>query len=119
MALKLVGAERSLVNNRYRRHLWPQTMNDAEKKAVAIRYGEEDSAPRVLASGSGFLAERIEALAREHGVPAVKNTLLTDLLAVLEPGTPIPSDAYRLVAEILAFLYRTDLRFRENHRFMG
>jgi flagellar biosynthesis protein len=93
-------------------------MTDSEKKAVALRYGEEDSAPRILASGSGYLAERIEALAREHGIPAVKNTLLSDLLSVLEPGTTIPSDAYRLVAEILAFLYRTDIRFRESHRFM-
>lgn len=93
-------------------------MTDSEKKAVALRYGEEDSAPRVLASGSGYLAERIEALAREHGIPTVKNTFLSDLLSVLEPGTTIPSDAYRLVAEILAFLYRTDIRFRESHRFM-
>jgi flagellar biosynthesis protein len=94
-------------------------MTDSEKKAVALRYGEEDAAPKILASGSGYLAERIEALAREHGIPAVKNTLLIDLLSILEPGTTIPSDAYRLVAEILAFLYRTDIRFRESHRFMG
>lgn len=94
-------------------------MSPLEKKTVALRYGEEDAVPRVLASGSGYLAERIEALAREHGIPIRKDSLLTDLLAILETGSNIPTDAYRLVAELLAFLYRTDMRFRESHPFMG
>lgn len=94
-------------------------MSPPEKKTVALRYGEEDAVPRVLASGSGYLAERIEALAREHRIPVVKDSLLTDLLSHVEPGSHISTDAYRLVAELLAFLYRTDARFREAHGFIA
>lgn len=94
-------------------------MNNYERKTVALRYGEDDAAPRVLASGTGYLADRIEVLAREHGIPIVKDTFLADILSIIEPGSTIPKEAYKLVAELLAFLYRTDVTFRESHKFMA
>jgi flagellar biosynthesis protein len=40
------------------------------RRAVALRYDpEREEAPRVVASGKGHLAVRIEELAREAGVP--------------------------------------------------
>ncbi len=83
------------------------------KHAVALRYEEGDRAPRILASGAGVLAERILALAREHHIPIREDDSLTAILSRLEVGVEIPSETYRAVAEILAFLFRTDRAWRK------
>ena len=81
--------------------------------AVALRYAEDDQAPRVVASGAGEIARRILELAQEHGVPIEKNDTLTDILARLDLGYEIPAETYQAVAEILAFLYRADEAWRK------
>ena len=81
--------------------------------AVALRYAEENRAPRVVASGAGELAKKILELAREHGVPVRKDDSLMDILARLDLGHEIPLETYRAIAQILAFLYRTDLAWRK------
>lgn len=83
------------------------------KRAVALRYNPgEDSAPRLVAKGRGHLAERIIALAREHGIPIQEDPDLVELLAVIEVGDLVPEELYGAVAEILAFLYRLNRRAR-------
>jgi len=77
--------------------------------AVALRYdGEQDRAPRVVAKGSGPLAERIMAVAREHGVPLHEDAGLAGALYRLDLLEEIPPELYRAVAEVLAFLYVLD-----------
>jgi flagellar biosynthesis protein len=77
------------------------------RRAAALRYvAGETSAPEVLATGEGHLAERIIALAHEHGIPVHENRDLVHLLAQLPPGTVIPAELYRAVAEVIAFLLR-------------
>ena len=51
------------------------------------------------------LAERILALARQHGVPIRHDPDLVGLLAVLDVGSQIPPELYQAVAEVLAFVY--------------
>ncbi len=81
------------------------------RKAVALRYDRrKDQAPRVIAKGTGLLAERIIALAREHGVRIHEDPELVALLSKLDISVEIPEDLYRAVAEVLAFLYRLDRR---------
>ena len=95
---------------------------DEEKKrqkAVALHYAELDSAPRVVAAGAGEIAKRILELAAEHGVPVQKNDSLVDILAKLNVGYEIPPETYRAVAEILAFLYRTDAAWRKRFQQKG
>lgn len=76
------------------------------RRAVALQYDPaEDSAPRVVAEGSGVLAERIIELAREHRVAIREDPLLVQALAQLEVGEAIPSDLYVVVAEVFAWLY--------------
>ncbi len=76
------------------------------KKAVALRYREEsESSPRIVAKGSGKLAERIIAVAQENNVFIQEDPDLVGLLAQLDVNTDIPEDLYRAVAEILAFVY--------------
>lgn len=76
--------------------------------AVAIRYDQEKmAAPIVVAKGAGYLAQRIKELAREHGVIVIENKFVArTLYKLVEIGREIPSDLYRAVAEILAYVYR-------------
>jgi flagellar biosynthesis protein len=77
------------------------------KRAVALRYNpKEDAAPRLVAAGQGHVAERILALAREHGIPIHEDPDLVEILAALDLGELIPEELYGALAEILAFLYR-------------
>ena len=76
--------------------------------AVALRYisGEMD-APKVVAKGAGFVAEKIKAIGQEHGVPTVENKPLAQILyKTVELGQMIPATLYHLVADVLAFVYR-------------
>lgn len=76
--------------------------------AVALKYDpEQGAAPKVLAKGAGFLAERIRDIARHAGVPIVENkSLARSLFKLVAVGKEIPSDLYRAVAEVLAYVYR-------------
>ncbi len=79
------------------------------KKAVALRYDREhDSAPAIVGKGAGLMAEKIIALAREHGVPIHPDSDLVEVLSRLNINENIPPDTYIMVAEILAFIYRTN-----------
>ncbi len=83
------------------------------QRAVALRYAEEDKAPKVVASGPGEIARRILELARENDVPIKKDDSLVDILSKLDVGYEIPPETYKAVAEILAFLYRTDEEWKK------
>ena len=76
--------------------------------AVALEYRRgEMAAPRVIAKGRGLLAERIKAVAREHGVPTVENVPLAQALyKSAEVGATIPAVLFDAVAEVLAYLIR-------------
>lgn len=85
------------------------TREPGPRKAVALRYREEhEHAPRVLAKGSGDVAERILALAREHGIPLHEDRDLLGLLACLDLGAVVPPAMYRALAEVLAHVYRAN-----------
>lgn len=77
--------------------------------AVALKYERGvDKAPVILAKGENRFAQRIKALAAEHGVPTVENKPVARLLfAMGKVGESIPAELYQAVAEILAVVYRT------------
>lgn len=77
------------------------------KKAIALRYQEgTDEVPQVVAEGKGLLAEKILALAEEHGIAIHRDPVLLESLAVLEVGEQIPAELYPVVAEVLVFVQR-------------
>jgi flagellar biosynthesis protein len=80
----------------------------ADKRAVALSYEHGDPAPRITATGSGLVAERILAAAREAGVPIRQDAALARALGTLELGTEIPEALWAAVAETLAWAYRLD-----------
>jgi flagellar biosynthesis protein FlhB len=77
--------------------------------AVALKYERgTDEAPVILAKGENRFAQRIKALAAEHGVPVVENKPVARLLFSMgKVGEAIPAELYHAVAEILAVVYRT------------
>lgn len=82
------------------------------KKAVALKYrAQTDAAPRLAAKGRGGLADKIIAVAKEHGIPIHEDSDLVEILAGLEIDKEIPPDLYKVVAELLAFIYRINGRF--------
>jgi flagellar biosynthesis protein len=84
------------------------------KKAVALRYVPgKDQAPKVAAKGSGLIAQKIIDLAREHGIPMKEDPALIEVLSQLDFHQEIPPAVYVVVAEILAFIYSTNTRWRE------
>jgi flagellar biosynthesis protein FlhB len=76
--------------------------------AVALLYEREEmAAPRVVAKGSGWIAEKIKEVARAHGVPILENKPLAQALyKTVELGQMIPSSMYQMVADLLAHVYR-------------
>jgi len=79
------------------------------KKAVALSYDEAvDEAPKVVASGSGLVAERIVKTAQEAGVAIQENPGLVSALAALDLGEQIPAELFPVVAEVLVWVRRVD-----------
>ncbi len=83
-------------------------MQQQEKKelktAVALAYEPGDSAPKILATGKGEVAERIIEKAKENDVPFYQDNKLAETLSRLQIGDAIPPELYDVVAEILVFV---------------
>ena len=77
---------------------------EKKKQAIALEYDPVEDAPRVLASGTGVLAEKIIEKAKEANVPIHRDDKLADTLSRLEIGEMIPPELYEVVAEILVFV---------------
>jgi flagellar biosynthesis protein len=81
------------------------------RQVVALRYEpKRESAPRVVAKGRGYLADKILELAREHNIPIRQDRNLLQILSRLDLNDEIPPEIYKAVAEILAFVYRLSNR---------
>ena len=81
------------------------------RQAVALRYEpKRDRAPKLVAKGQGYLAEKILELARQHHIPIREDKNLLQILSRLDLNQEIPAEVYRAVAEILAFIYRLSNR---------
>ncbi len=82
-------------------------MRKKKTKAAALKYEpEKDAAPRVVAKGRDFIAEKIIEAARAHNVPLYEDKNLVQVLEAFDLDTEIPPALYRAVAEVLAFIYR-------------
>lgn len=84
------------------------TSNQKPRTAVAISYEPDEDAPKVIASGRGYLADKIIERAKEADIPLHKDEKLADTLSKLEIGDMIPPELYEVVAEILVFVDKMD-----------
>jgi flagellar biosynthesis protein FlhB len=76
--------------------------------AVALEYKPDlMAAPRVVAKGRNWLAQRIKEVGGEHDIPTVENVALARALyRSVEIDQEIPMELYKAVAEVLAYVYR-------------
>lgn len=81
--------------------------------AVALQYGAGDGAPVVVASGMGYMAEKIIETAAGAGVPIYEDNSLATALTQLKLGQEIPEDLYKAIVEIYVYFLHFDPDERE------
>lgn len=79
-----------------------------EKTAVALSYNPDEMAPRIIASGKGYLADKILQKAKENQIPVHQDEKLANTLSKLNIGDYIPPELYEVVSEILIFVDNMD-----------
>ena len=78
--------------------------------AIALRYDRKSmGAPRIVAKGSRLNALRIREIAKQHQIPIIENKPVARLMFKYgRVGGEIPAQLYVVIAEILAYVYRTN-----------
>lgn len=77
-------------------------------RAVALSYNGDTGAPVVVASGMGYLAEKIVEVATENGVPVYEDNSLATMLSQLALGQEIPDSLYQAIVEIYVYFLNFD-----------
>ncbi len=81
----------------------------ARQVAVAIEATQDGSnLPKITAAGRGKLAEQILQLAFANGIRVREDGALAEMLAKVELDSPVPTEAFMAVAEILSYVYRAN-----------
>lgn len=78
--------------------------NQKDKKATALSYSGKEKAPRVLASGKGYVAQNILEKGKEEKIPIHKDEELAENLSSIEIGDFIPPELYEVVSQVLTFV---------------
>lgn len=82
--------------------------------ATALQYDpEKGGAPRVVASGQRKVAEKILAEAKKHNISIYEDSALTAALSSVNLGEEIPAELYRVVAEVIAYIYRVTDKYHK------
>ncbi len=80
-----------------------------KKTAIALKGSERGKkVPHIAAAGRGHLAQRILDLAFDNNIKVREDADLAELLASIEIDSPIPSEAFMAVGEILSYVYRAN-----------
>ncbi len=82
-----------------------ETLTLDQTIAISLEYIPDQSAPKVTAKGSGYIAQEILSLAKEHNIPIKQDSALTELLSQVEIDHEIPEVLYEAVAQVLIFAY--------------
>jgi flagellar biosynthesis protein len=91
--------------------LKPLNLKEKSKRITAVALTESEElghAPTITAAGRGIIAEKILQLAFENGIKVREDSALAEMLAAIELDSPIPSEAFMAVAEILSYVYRAN-----------
>ncbi len=91
--------------------------NRTKNSAISLKYnGDSNHAPRVTAKGQGWIAEKIIAMAQQQNIPIKKDKDLVELLEKIDVGREIPESLYKLVAELLAWVYQLNNEYPKNKK---
>jgi len=76
------------------------------KKAAALKYDMKSyNAPKMVARGEKFMAEKIIDIAKKNNIPIKEDKDMIEILSKLEINQEIPPELYKAVAEIFRFIY--------------
>ncbi len=76
-------------------------------KAAALKYEKfKDNAPKIVAKGKGYIAEKIIEIAKENNIPIKEDPDLIEMLYKLDIYEEIPEELYKVIAEIFAYIYK-------------
>jgi flagellar biosynthesis protein len=78
------------------------------KKAAALKYELTDPAPKVIAAGQGYVAEKIIQTAQDRDIRIIEDKELVEVLTKVNIGDSIPPELYDVVAKILVFIDNLD-----------
>lgn len=79
-----------------------------DKTAVALGFLKGDDTPRVIASGHGYVAQKIIEGAKEENIPIHHDAGLANTLSKIDIGEFIPPELYEVVVEVLRYVDRID-----------
>lgn len=91
--------------------LKPLNLKEKPKRQTAVAVKDrtrEKKVPQVVAAGRGTIAEKIMQLAFENDIKVKEDAPLAEMLASVELESPIPSEAFVAMAEILYYVYRAN-----------
>ncbi|MDC0206330.1 EscU/YscU/HrcU family type III secretion system export apparatus switch protein [Nitrospinae bacterium] len=87
------------------------------KSAISLQYQKEiNSAPKITAKGEGWVAEKIIEIAQERNIPIRKDKDLLNLLSEIDLGREVPESLYKVVAELLAWVYQLNKNYPDSHK---
>ena len=78
------------------------------RKAVALQYEAGNGAPVIVASGMGYMAEKIVEVAADSGVPIYEDNSLATILTQLKLGQEVPEELYKAIVEIYVYFLHFD-----------
>lgn len=91
--------------------LTPLNSRIKPKRQVAVALEDSKTGkelPRITAAGRGRIAEQILQMAFENDIKVREDGALAEMLASVELESPIPTEAFMAVAEILSYVYRAN-----------
>ncbi|QCR31812.1 flagellar biosynthesis protein FlhB [Lysinibacillus sp. SGAir0095] len=76
--------------------------------AIALKYDDQNmEAPKVVAKGTDYVAQKIKLIAKENDVVMVENRpLARAMYDQVEIDQQVPEEFFKAIAEILAYVYR-------------
>ena len=87
------------------------SQSDKPRRAAALKYSQDDahSAPVVVASGLGYVAQKIVDIAQENSVPIYQDDSLASLLSQLNAGSEIPAELYQSIVDLYIYFLNFQL----------
>ena len=89
-------------------------------QAIAIKYDKDSKkAPAIIASGKGKIAEDILQLAEENKIPMMQDKKLSKLLSSIKINAEIPAHLFKIVAQVLAFIFYIEKMTKKRSSIRG
>lgn len=89
--------------------------NSNTKRAAALKYDAgKNKAPVVIASGAGYIADKVVEIAEESGIPVYRDDSLSVILSQLDMGTEIPEELFSSVVDIYVYFLNFKLPKNES-----